>query len=161
MFGQLPPLQFALLLSVSASVVAVAVPQFYEHLHASRLTEPLEGLSKIAASASVGASMVPPHWAYPEDVPFTPAEVPHGIKEDAPLTWQNPTWRKLGFQMTRPHYYSFSFESKNGPQQASFTAKARGDLDQDGQFSSFELRGTTDELNGPQVFPIDMMREVE
>ena len=147
------PLQLVLLVSIGASTLAVGLPNFYNNLHASRLNEPLEGLTQIAARASAGAAAVPPNWAYPATVALTPSKVPHGLKSDAPGIWQQPTWKKLGFKFGRAHHYSFEFKSRNGASNASFLARAVGDLDQDGQASNFELRGTTDDLSGPKIYP--------
>jgi len=54
--------------------------------------------------------------------------------------WSTPTWIALGFSLDDPHYYSYSY-TVNGK---NFTARAVGDLDCDGKYSTFELRGSAD-----------------
>jgi hypothetical protein len=100
--------------------------------------------------------------AYPAAAPLTPAEVPAGTSvEDSPETWQHPTWQQLGFQLDHAHYYSFEFDSQNGDERSWFKATAHGDLDGDGQLSSFELRGEWHKGGDPDLFPIEILREVE
>ena len=43
----------------------------------------------------------------------------------------------LGFEMTAPQFYQYSYEAT----ESGFVARARGDLDSDHVYSTFELRG--------------------
>jgi len=53
--------------------------------------------------------------------------------------WDAPTWAALDFAMLDPHYYSYEFAvSDDG---ASYTVLAYGDLDCDGEYSTFSLHG--------------------
>lgn len=148
--------------AVVGSVLATALPAFVRNLHASELVEPIDGLNRLASRASALAASRPLVEAYPESVPLTPAVVPAGSRVlDPPGTWDHPTWRLLDFQFDVPHSYSFSFESKNGQDVASFVARANGDLDGDGSLSEFEIRGETRAGGTPTVGPMEMSREVE
>lgn len=158
----LSPVEAAALLSLGGSVLAVAVPSFVRNLHASRLVEPVDGLNQIAARATALAAAEPPLLAYPDTVPLTPTEVPRGRPvTDAPGTWDHPTWRLLDFSFTVPHSYSFTFESQNAPGRAVFRAVAHGDLDGDGNLSTFEIGGESKEGAQPTTFPMESQREVE
>jgi hypothetical protein len=158
----LSPLESVALLSVAGSVLAVAVPTFVKQLHASRLSEPLDGLARLGQRALVLADAKPIKSAFPPSVGLTPAEVPAGHSvEDPEGTWDDPTWRALDFRMDRAHYYAFAFESDNKTQVAHFTARALGDLDGDGLFSTFKLEGEMRAGETPVVFPLEMDREVE
>lgn len=143
-------------------MLAVFVPAFVKNVHASRLTEPLDGLSRIAKRAAELADSAPQARAYPDPAPLTPAQVPRGVLElDPPGTWQHPTWRLLDFGFDTPHAYSFEFTSKNAPDVSSFTASAHGDLDGDGVRSSFSLSGSIKPGSAPETLPLEVVREVE
>lgn len=57
-----------------------------------------------------------------------------------PSLWDDPSWKAIGFQLTQPHYYRYSFTSTNGAP-STFTARAEGDLDCDGDLSRYTLYG--------------------
>ncbi len=158
----LTPLESVALLSVAGSVAAVFVPAFVRHLHASRLAEPLDGLRHIGAHATAFALERPAQDAYPPPVGLTPKEVPQGESvEDAPGTWEKPTWKALDFALFRPHYFSFAFDSEGNETGSQFTASAHGDLDGDGLYSTFKLRGEYRAGESPVTYPLEMDREVE
>ncbi len=158
----LSPLESVALLSVAGSVAAVFVPNFVRHLHASRLAEPLDGLRHIGAEATAFALQRPAEDAYPPPVGLTPKQVPPGESvEDPPGVWEHPTWRALGFAQPRPHYFSFAFDSERGASGSRFSARAHGDLDGDGQYSTFKLNGEYRVGESPVTYPLEMDREVE
>jgi hypothetical protein len=158
----LTPVEAAVAVAVAGSVLATALPAFVKNLHASELVEPLDGLARIGARASALAASRPVAQAYPDSVPLTPSVVPAGVRvTDPPGTWDHPTWRLLDFSFEVPHSYSFEFESKNGPDVSTFTARAHGDLDGDGSLSEFELSGRTRAGGTPEVGPTEMFREIE
>jgi hypothetical protein len=158
----LSPLESVALLSLAGSVLAVFVPTFVRQLHASRLVEPIEGLERIGARAAAMADGRAPKDAFPPSVGLTPKDVPAGHSvEDPEGTWDEPTWRELDFRLDRSHYYAFAFESENKPQRARFTARALGDLDGDGLFSTFKLEGEVEPGAAPVLYPLEMDREVE
>jgi hypothetical protein len=155
-------LESVVLVAVGGSVLAVFVPTFVRQLHASRLAEPLDGLQRLGSKATMLAAGRSLRKAYPESVGLTPSEVPAGQSvEDPEGTWDHPTWQTLDFRMTRPHFYAFAFESKPGDDVARFTARALGDLDGDGLFSTFKLEGQMRLGEAPQLFPLEMDREIE
>jgi hypothetical protein len=158
----LSPVEAAAAVALLGSILAATVPTFVRNLHASRMAEPLEGLTRIAARATALAAGAPPEAAYPESAPLTPAEVPRAeLVTDAPGTWDHPTWRLLDFRFTVPHAYSFEFESGNSAEQSRFIARAHGDLDGDGVQSTFSIAGEVKRGEEPRVLPMDIHREVE
>jgi hypothetical protein len=158
----LSPVEAALCVAIGGSVLAVGVPAFIRNLHASRLVEPMDGLKRIAERALVLAEERPAGSAFPEAIGFTPAEVPRGAPVlDPPGTWDKPTWVALQFGFVEPHSYSFAFDSDNKLGVARFHARARGDLDGDGQLSDFSLGGEARDGARPVSFAIEMGREVE
>ncbi|HKO53013.1 MAG TPA: hypothetical protein VJV79_35130 [Polyangiaceae bacterium] len=158
----LTPLELAVAVSLTGTVAATMVPTFLRNVHASRLSEPVEGLKRIAAHATLRAAGLPPVSAYPESAPFTPAITPRGeLVLDAPGTWDTPTWRTLDFSFDAPHAYSFAFESSNNDSRSTFIARARGDLDGDGVTSSFAISGSVERGAEPKLQPLEINREVE
>ncbi len=185
----LSPVEAALCVAVGGSVLAVGIPAFVRNLHASRLVEPIDGLNRIAASAAALAGAAagersdsegaaPPERgtepaltkertkagqaAYPPSVGPTPAAVPLGASAlDPPGSWEHPTWKALEFGFSRPHSYSFEFQSEVRGRKSRYRASARGDLDGDGQTSEFTVRGEATSGGEPLTFPLEMHREIE
>lgn len=158
----LSTLQLALFVALIGSVVAVFVPEFVGNLHASRLAEPLSGLQQLSGNATMQAASNPTRFAYPDSAPRTPDKVPAGSSvTDPPGTWGHPTWRLLSFEQKGPHFFSFAFESELGEAGAHFVARASGDLDGDGEFSSFEIFGESGREGQPAVYPVRINREIE
>jgi hypothetical protein len=159
---QLTALETIAIVSVASSVLAATVPAFIANLKASRLSEPVDGLSQIAARASGYAMGRPVSLAYPTSVALTPSRVPTGQRVIDPIgTWDHPTWRRLDFAQLEPHGFAFEFESKLGAERSTFIARAHGDLDGDGITSTFEITGESRANEAPTIGPLRVYREVE
>jgi hypothetical protein len=158
----LAPVEAALVFAIGGSILAVTVPVFLRNLNASRMTEALDGLERISARANALADSAPQERAYPASCPLTPASVPRAtLATDPPNTWNQPTWRLLGFSIDTPHAYSFQFDSTNAPTRSSFTVEAHGDLDGDGVVSTFRTGGSVQPGQEPKRAPLEVIREVE
>ena len=158
----LAPVEAALAFALGGSVLAVTVPAFVRNLNASRMTEALDGLERISARANALADSAPQDRAYPPSCPLTPATVPRAtLVTDPPATWNQPTWRLLGFSIDTPHAYSFQFDSTNDAKISSFTVEAHGDLDGDGVVSTFRTGGSVEPGQPPRRSALEVMREVE
>jgi hypothetical protein len=158
----LTPLELAVAVSLTGTLAATMIPTFLRNVHASRLSEPVEGLKRIAAHATLRAAGLPAERAYPDSAAFTPAVTPRGeLVLDAPGTWDPATWRTLDFAFDAPHAYSFAFESENSEARSTFTARARGDLDGDGVTSSFSISGSVERGAEPKLQALEIYREVE
>jgi hypothetical protein len=158
----LAPVEAALVFALGGAVLAVTVPVFIRNLNASRMTEALDGLERISARAGALADAAPQLSAYPASCPLTPASVPRAtLVTDPPSTWNQPTWRLLGFSIEAPHAYSFQFDSQNGPAISRFTAEAHGDLDGDGVVSTFRIGGSVQPGQAPRRDALEVIREVE
>jgi photosystem II stability/assembly factor-like uncharacterized protein len=59
-----------------------------------------------------------------------------------PGLWTKKPWSQLRFSMRAPHYYQYRFTSQGTGKKASFLIEARGDLNCDGTYSSFKLKGS-------------------
>jgi hypothetical protein len=155
-------LQAAFLVSLVGSVLAVFIPSFAKNLRISRMVEPMDGLSKIGARATLLAGTRGVASAYPASVELTPGDVPRGVPvHDAGDVWLHPTWKELDFSPGQPHCFSFQFDSKNGVKRSKFTARAVGDLDGDGIFSQFSVSGEFELGAEPMLNPIEIDHEVE
>ena len=155
--------ELAVLIAVGGSTFAVMIPSFFHNLHASRLSEAIHGVQAIGSGAVAYALNKDMLEAFPPSAPLTPADVPRGRRMvDLPGSWDHLTWAALGFSMSDEHYFSFSFESKNSAEFSFFLARAHGDLDGDGERSTFELRGEMRDAHGPRLLPgLFIDREIE
>jgi hypothetical protein len=157
-----PLVQSVAVVAALLCVLFAAAPPFLRNLRASRLAEPMDRLSYIGSRATLIAAGRPVESAYPGAAPLTPAVVPKGeLVLDPPGTWDHPTWRLLDFRVEEPHAFSFAFESENGPDVSRFRATARGDLDGDGNLSTFSIAGESPKGGAPSSGPLAMHREVE
>lgn len=138
------------------------IPAFVRNVHASYVSEATSGVNTLAtrAAALVGAAQA--SSGLPDDAPLTPAQVPRGSREvDPPGTWDHPTWRALEFSFESAHSYSFRFESEKTPDQATWTARAHGDLDGDGTLSQLSLGGVFRPGSAPVLSDLDVQNEIE
>ena len=154
--------EVAVAIALGGSLLAIALPSFARNLNASRLSEAVRGVGDIAAGAVVYADGKEASEAFPPPAPLTPAEVPRGERVvDKPGTWDHLTWAALGFSIHHAHYFSFAFASDLQPGRATFAARAHGDLDGDGERSTFELTGESAGRR-PRVLPgLYVDREIE
>lgn len=158
----LAPVEAALAFALAGSVLAVTVPVFLRNLNASRMTEALDGLERLSARANALADSAPQDRAYPASCALTPATVPRAtLVTDPPATWNQPTWRLLGFSIDTPHAYSFQFDSSNDAKVSRFTVEAHGDLDGDGVVSTFRTGGSVEPGQAPRQSALEVIREVE
>ena len=150
-------------IAIFGSVALVMVHGFVKNLHASRLSEAVGGLNDIGKGALSYAKGKAPAEAFPPPAPLTPAEVPRGrAVRDKPGTWDHLTWAALGFKIEHEHSFSFAFDSENHADRSTFKARAHGDLDGDGERSTFELSGETTASGTSRILPgLYVDREVE
>lgn len=158
----LAPVEAALLFAIGGSLLAVTVPTFVKNLHASRMSEALDGLEQLTTRALVLSDSAPLSSAFPASCPLTPERVPRAtLTTDPPHAWNHPTWRLLAFEFKTPHAYAFQFTSENGPQVSRFSVEAHGDLDGDGVLSTFRSGGSIRPGQAPQRDVLEVSREVE
>ncbi len=102
---------------------------------------------------------------FPETAAMSPSEVPCGEPHtpsqddwDDGETW---TWVALNFAMSDPHYYAFEYESSGTRTGATFTATAYGDLDCDGELSTFVRTGHIEEFNEVVISDLESTNPLE
>jgi hypothetical protein len=59
--------------------------------------------------------------------------------------WSTSPWLDMGFKISTPQFYAYSFESQGSGLSAQATAVAHGDLDGNGVASTFRATATPDE----------------
>lgn len=141
-------------------IAAVAIPEFMRYVRRSKSNEALINLRSIFdsaasyfSSASEGEYVNRTGVASPRQFPNTQASTPAdrafceepGRKfSPRDSDWVTPTWQALHFAVSDPHYFKYAFASAGLQKQAIFTAQANGDMDCDGQMSTFERVGSVD-----------------
>lgn len=145
--------------AVFGVIAAVAVPAFLKYQKKSKSSEARVFLHKLYDGARAhyldtpSAGLNPEPAAFPaESVGPTPAlgtccEQGGKCMPNAAL-WEHPTWQALQFSVDDPHYYSYQYEVIDKSKE--FVVRAIGDLDCDGVYSTFEMRGVVEngELSG-------------
>ncbi len=137
-------LQGAAIFTVTGSLLAVAIPAFISNLSASKLSEPIDNLNRLVAHTIAYGNSHNGLESFPPSAPLTPGEVPRGVSTVDPHgTWDHLTWRALDFRVLGEHAFSYEFTSNADPVSGSmrFTATAHGDLDGDGNLSTFSVFG--------------------
>lgn len=85
------------------------------------------------------------NFVFPSAGP-TPPRVPCGRrphKPDATL-WADPGWKRIGFAVKDEFRYQYQILSSGKGAQAKFTVRLHGDLDCDGDYSTYYLHGGID-----------------
>jgi hypothetical protein len=61
-----------------------------------------------------------------------------------PDDWADATWQALSFRIEDAHRFRYEYVSEGTGPEARFAARAVGDLDCDGVYSTFERTGVVD-----------------
>jgi hypothetical protein len=135
--------------SGSASPATDDLGAMTEYMRKSKAAEAkvnLAGIARGVQSARDAESFAPDGTVVPfvlNAAPLTPADgpcckQPKGRCPGGSDQWQHPSWKAIGFELSESHDYAY--ELVVDP--SGFIAKAHGDLDCDGERSTYELRGT-------------------
>ncbi len=128
---------------------------FKRYAAKSKTTEARLFLRKIVSGArmyyldppSAGMTPTAPQFPGPSQAPTPPLGTcckTGGKCQPSAALWTSPVWMTLKFSVDDPHYYSYSY-IVNGD---TFTARANGDLDCDGKYSTFEIIGKAGQAAG-------------
>lgn len=95
-------------------------------------------------AAPSGAGSAPAR--FPPTAPPTPplgscCKQEGGLCAPDPALWKTETWKALKFAPTEPQRYSYEFTSTGSGADARFTVRALGDIDCDGEMSTFQVIG--------------------
>lgn len=129
----------SIVLIIIGMAAAIAIPAFMDSMSKTKRSESDLMLNRIQHAAEIRAVS---DGEFPRgSAPLTPAapccEGPNHKCADA-QSWQVPAWQQLDFEIDRPHYFRYSYESDG----KTFTAQAVGDLDCDGDTITYEISGT-------------------
>ena len=135
-------IELMVVVAIIGVLSAVAIPKFLDYMKKGKRTEAEVHLYAIAKSAEaeyVETSM------FPQVVSAaTPAvaccDQPGKKCAVSPPEWHGvPAWDALGFEMTQPYYFQYAYASVVP---TDYEAQAIGDLDCDGRFIKFVMRGS-------------------
>jgi type IV pilus assembly protein PilA len=134
-------------------LAAVAIPALMKYVRKSKTAEAVLGIQKISVGARTylldenvarGTAGSIDHQ-FPNSAAMTPPVTccgnPGGRCVPNPAEWATPEWGALKFAQDDPHYYQYEFISSGVGPGSTYTARAQGDLDCDGTFSTFEMVG--------------------
>ena len=146
-------IELMVVVAIMGALAAIAVPAFMKYIKKARTAEAGQFIRKIYDGARTyylnptqpGFSPVEPQFPSPSTAP-TPALgdccVQGGKCAAEQTQWQTDTWVAVKFSVPDAHYYSYSYITPD--EFGDFTARANGDLDCDGFYSTFEMYGTID-----------------
>ena len=152
--------ELMIVVAIAGILASVATPALMKYIRKSKTTEAVTNVRRMYESgraylleeSSSRGVIVPLERQFPESQALTPAASCCASTGDkcVPVAadWQTPTWQALRFAMEDPHYYRYQFESTGSASPgvgSRFTARALGDLDCDGTFSTFEMVGVWDD----------------
>jgi prepilin-type N-terminal cleavage/methylation domain-containing protein len=158
---------------IAGILASVAIPSFIKHQRRAKTVEAVEGLDRLTKGARLyfqtdhydsSGKLLPKQWPGHKhytpsktccDSPSTPLCTPQ------PSDWEDPIWRALYFRITEPHYYRYHWTSKDTGPDATFEARAHGDLDCDKVEAIFKVLGSVDtKLHVSMTSPI-VVNEIE
>ena len=150
-------IELMIVVAIIGILAAVAIPAFMKYIRRSKTSEATMNLRKLFDSSvsyfsrehanRTGTIM---QRQFPDDVALTPGVGFCGANTNAEkwqpqkTYWTNASWQALNFALSDPHYYSYQFDSTGNDTGAEFTARAIGDLNCNGTFSTFERIGKVD-----------------
>lgn len=122
-----------------------------EYVAKSKTTEATTFLRKLHDGARMfyidppmGDSLAPPEHGFPKvsvgpTPPLGTCCKTNGKCAPDAAQWQHETWVALQFSVEDPHYYSYEYIADSDGKK--FTVRAMGDLDCDGEYSTFSMSG--------------------
>lgn len=162
-------IELMIVVAIIGILAAVAIPAFIKYIRKSKTVEAYEALDKIKIGAR--EYWVVEHWDsagemvvkhFPNTISAMPAGGPCCDKcLNASPQWDGRGWGSIKFALTEPHYFQYSFVTTGTVNTANYTARAMGDLDCDGVYSTFELRGRPDSEGAVAILGPIITNEVE
>lgn len=158
-------IELMIVVSIIGVLAAIAIPAFLKYVKESKTGEVFLNLKTMGDGAAAYHQV--DHYSleglpvgdkqFPSNSGTHPSSVPAGTKTPVDqAAWATAPWKELKFKVSAPHYYQYNYESTNavGALGDFFTARALGDLDADGVFSTFSLTGSGQEGGDVKLSPI-------
>jgi prepilin-type N-terminal cleavage/methylation domain-containing protein len=145
-------IELMIVVAIAGILASVAVPVFVRYMYKSRSTEGDINLKDLWNRVrtyryevhNAPGTMVTMPPQFPDSAPPTPAGgccIVGGRCPPDLSKWSHPTWRALqDFNIEKAHYYQYEVVSDNAAGQ--FQVHAYGDLDCDGDLSTYTITGT-------------------
>jgi type II secretory pathway pseudopilin PulG len=133
--------------AVVGVIAAVSIPAFVKYQRKSESTEARMMLMRMYSGATehaMDAGAVPAASAGPTP-PLGTCCQQGGTCQPNPAWWADEPWRSLKFSVDDPHRYSYEYKADGS---GGFTVLAHGDLDCDGTYSTFSMKGAKDSPPG-------------
>jgi type IV pilus assembly protein PilA len=157
-------IELMIVVAIIGILAAVAIPAFMKYIRRSKTSEATMNVRKIFDSSvsyydeehsnrdgTILARQFPEQIGQTPAAPGTACNAGTSQKiKPAAAPWSAGTWQALNFAVDDPHYYVYSYDSTGSGapgKNSKFTARANGDLDCNGVFSTFERVGTIDANN--------------
>jgi hypothetical protein len=129
---------------------SLAIPSFTKYLNQAKTMEAQFNLGRLREGviAYYGEHHTRDgrRFAFPPSTGWTPAAACCGQPGDRCAAdvgaYSGATWQALHFGLSESHHYQYRFSSEGRGERARFTVEARGDLDCDGRWSHFQIRGS-------------------
>jgi Tfp pilus assembly protein PilE len=149
-------LELMIIIIILGLLVALAMPAFQKYIRRTRVSEAIQGVRRIFdasvayyADEHADRSGVIVARQFPASTGPTPVQTCCGFPDQKcapnPAAFENdPTWAMLNFIIADPHLYVYTYESAGSDETSQFTARANGDLNCNGLFSTFERVGVID-----------------
>lgn len=148
-------IELMVVVAIIGILAAVAIPAFMKNARKAKTSEAIVHIRKIYGASRV--YIIEEHHlqngtVLPQQFPDSQAATPvasccgsPGAKcPGNPSDWDIETWRALQFSLDDPHYFRYEYESTGsasaGPG-SRFTIRALGDLNCNGDQSTFEMVG--------------------
>jgi type IV pilus assembly protein PilA len=135
-------------------LAAIAIPAFLKYARNAKTSEAKSNLAYIfrestsyfsANRVGRGQNGQSIEAQFPESAGPTPAIPPRGTRSVVNAWDDDETWNSLKFAVADPIYYSYQYVSTGSASAGTasvFSARANGDLNGDGNYSTFERVGT-------------------
>lgn len=133
-------------LAIIGILAAIAIPAFVSYTVRAKTSEARTNLMTL--HTALAATVVDQGLTEAPRLPRTPRDVGCGTKTVVLWSAEDPGWSTIGFGPPDPLYYAYEVEPLPG---GAYVIRATGDLDCDGTYSTFELRGHIDPSTGAAV----------
>ena len=150
-------IELMIVVAIIGILAAVAIPAFMKYIRRSKTSEATMNIRKLFDSSvsyferehatrtgEIHERQFPDTVALSPGNGFCTGDVNAEKWIPKKTYWVDPTWQALNFALADPHYYSYEYVSTGLNTTAKFTARAMGDLNCNGTFSTFERVGGVD-----------------